>query len=50
MNTESLYQWCVCTPSGVPLDGTNHCCNLPLDDVYILVHHRESKDKTGERI
>lgn len=50
INTESLYQRRVCAPSGVSLDSTNHCCNLSLDDVYILVHHRESENKTGECI
>lgn len=37
------YQWSMGAPSRVPLDGSNNNRNLPLNDVYILVHHSESR-------
>lgn len=33
------------TPSRVPLDSSNNNRNLPLNDVYILVHHSVSVEK-----
>ena len=37
---QNSYQGCVCAP-GVPLDGSDYCRDLPLNNVDIFVHHVE---------